>query len=195
MIFSNEQLKSLIDGEMIGEQYPYNTNNEQAVLDYLKMIRAEFNRMPNLYCEPDRLHFGSGYASYVEWFFYTENEVKAEEKNGLRTIEKEGLVVDISLLSPVLLIGTGEKFATLCIETGDNIGGGKTFFFQSLDLEIPEKFSTLKSNIERTFMKHHYTILQKEDVAPHLPFKAQIPTLHRDPQEYLIWDAIFYWED
>ena len=44
-------------------------------------------------------------------------------------------------------------------------------------------------------MKYHYTILQKEDVTPRLPFKAEIPTLLRDPHEYLIWDAIFYWED
>lgn len=44
-------------------------------------------------------------------------------------------------------------------------------------------------------MKNHYTILQKEDVSPRLPFLAKIPTLHRDSHEYLKWDAIFYWEE
>lgn len=180
---------------MIGELYPYNTDDEQAVLDYLKRIRAEFNRMPNLHCEPDRLHFGSGYASYIEWFFYTDDEVEEKEKHGLRTVEKEGLTVDISSLSPVILIGTGNKSDTIRTETGEAVSGGKTFFSQPVDLEIPDKFSTLKSIIERTFMKYHYTILQKEDVTPRLPFAAEIPTLHRDPHQYLIWDAIFYWED
>lgn len=66
MLFSNEQFKSLINGKMIGEIYPYNTDDKQAVLNYLKMLRAEFEQMPNLHCEPDRLDFGSGYASYEE---------------------------------------------------------------------------------------------------------------------------------
>ncbi|MHA6250387.1 hypothetical protein [Oceanobacillus sp. CAU 1775] len=195
MLFSNDQLKSLIDGKMIGEIYPYITDDQQAVLNYLKMIRAEFERMPNLHCEPDLLHFGSGYASYVEWFFYTDDEVEISEKNGMRTFDKEGLIVDISLQSPVILIGTGFKSNTIRIETGESLNGAKTFFSEPVDLEIPERFTTLKSIIERTFLKHHYTILQKEDVTPRLPFEAYIPTLHRDPHEYLIWDAIFYWED
>lgn len=195
MLFSNEQLKTLINGEMVGELYPYNTDDEQAVLNYLKMVRAEFERLPNIHCEPDRLHFGSGYASYVEWFFYTDNEVEINETDGLRTIEKQGLMIDISLLSPVILIGRGEKFNTIRMEKGEVLGGGKTFFSQPVDLEIPEKFMAMKSIIERVFMKYHYIILQKEDVTQRLPFKAEIPTLHRDPHAYLIWDAIFYWED
>ena len=195
LVFTEEQLKTLIKGEMIGELYPYNTNDKQAVLNYIKIIQAEIARIPNVHCEPDRLDFGSGYASYVEWSIYTDNEVEVSENHDLRTIEKEGLMVDISLLSPVILIGTGSKSDTIRIETDEKIGGGKTFFSQVADLEIPEKYAALKSIVERIFMKHHYTILQKEDVTPRLPFKAEIPTLLRDPHEYLIWDAIFYWED
>lgn len=37
-------------------------------------------------------------------------------------------------------IRTGEKFGTLRIETGDKLSGGKTFFSQPADLEIPEKY-------------------------------------------------------
>lgn len=195
MMFSNEQLRILIKGEMVGELYPYDTNDKQAVLNYIKMIQAEIERMPNIHCEPERLDFGSGYASYVEWFIYTDDEVEISENHDLRTLEKEGLMVDISLLSPVILIGTGSKSDTIRIETGEEIGGAKTFFSEVADLDIPEKYAELKSIIERVFMKYQYTILQKEDVTPRLPFKTDIPTLHRNPHEYLIWDAIFYWED
>lgn len=88
LMFSDEQLKLLIERKMAGELYPYDTDDEQAMLDYLKMLRTEFERMPNLHCEPDRLHFGSGYASYAEWLFYTEDEMEINEKHGLRTVEK-----------------------------------------------------------------------------------------------------------
>ena len=195
MVFTDEQLQSLINGKMVGERYPYDTNDEQAVLNYLKRVQADFDRMPNIQCEPDRLHFGSGYASYVEWFIYRKDEVSEREENGLRNVEKEGLMVDISLLSPVILIGTGFKSDSIHIETGEKVSGAKSFFSDVVNLEIPEKYTELISIIERTFMKYHYTILRKEDVIPRLPFQADIPTLHREPHQYLIWDAIFYWED
>lgn len=112
-----------------------------------------------------------------------------------KRIEKEGLMVNISLLSSVILIGTGSKSDTIRIEINEKIGGGNTFFSQVTDLEIPDKYAALKSVVKRIFMKYHYTVLQKEDVRRFLSFQAEVPTLLREPHEYLVWDAIFYWED
>lgn len=194
-MFTNEELRMLIDGKMIGAYYPYDTGDEQAVLNYLKIIQAEFDRMPTLYCEAEPLHFGSGYASYVEWFIYTDQDSEISEANGIRTIEKKGLVVKISLLSPVILIGVGAKTIDIEIERDEEVSGSKDVFCEAWQLIIPEGFKDLLSTIERTFMKYQFTVLQKEDVTPQLPFQASIPTLFRKPGKYLIWDAIFYWED
>ena len=43
--------------------------------------------------------------------------------------------------------------------------------------------------------KYDYTLLEAEYINKPLPFQAKIPTIYRKPRDYLIMDAIFYWED
>ena len=62
-------------------------------------------------------------------------------------------------------------------------------------LVIEPRFEQLFNALVRIFMKYNFTVLRKEDVELPLPFDADIPTLSRDKRKYLVWDAIFYWED
>ncbi|MEG0471632.1 MAG: hypothetical protein RR588_04785 [Solibacillus sp.] len=192
-MFSIEELKSLIAGEMIGAIYPYSSRNELEVEHYLKRIAAELKREKIQIIE-EPAHFGSGYASYFEWCCYEEEHITVNEDEHTRTVEIEGLVVAISRLAPVVLIGRMKRWDTYILD-GKSLNGGRTFFSQPSDLHIEPTFRPLVQRLERLFMKYQYTILRKEDVSCSLPFQADIPTILREKREYLVWDAIFYWED
>lgn len=192
-MFSIDELKSLINGEMISEIYPYSSRNELEVAHYLKRMAAELKREKIQVIE-EPAHFGSGYASYVEWCCYEDAHKAVYENEHTRTVEIEGLAVAISRLAPVVLIGRMTRSDTFT-KDGECLNGGKTFFSQPSDLQIEPAFEPLVQKLERLFMKYQYTILRNEDVSRLLPFQADIPTILRDKKEYLVWDAIFYWED
>ncbi|WPK13299.1 hypothetical protein R6U77_06390 [Lysinibacillus louembei] len=193
-MFTNEQLKQLIQGEVIGEIFPYNTTDEQSIFSYLKRIKAELEKSRKIVCEQEPLHFGSGYASYMRWFVYEKSTViQTQLGNGVVQEDKEGLIVQISMLAPVVLIGTGNKSDNYL--EGKWLSSGGTFLATPQELLIPPHLNELYEGLQRLFMKYNYTILHKEDVEKPLPFKANIATIFREPREYLIWDAIFYWED
>ncbi|MEK4424904.1 hypothetical protein [Solibacillus sp. FSL K6-1523] len=192
-MFSNDELKVLIAGEMIGDIYPYSSRNEQEVDHYLKRLIAEVKREKIQVIE-EPAHFGSGYASYFEWCCYGDEHVTVNDDEHTRTVEIEGLAVAISRLAPVVLIGRMDRSDTFA-KDGKSLSGGRSVFSQLSDLHIEPAFIPLVQRLERLFMKYQYTILRKEDVSRLLPFQADIPTILREKRDYLIWDAIFYWED
>lgn len=194
-MFTDEQLKQLIDGEMIGEIYPYNTGDIEQVRAYLKRMQAEFSKHPGITCKPEPEHFESGYASYAAWFCFDERDVLVSENAYTREEEREGLWLNISTLAPVVVIGTGVCNNRYAVEDGRWLNGSKTLLEMPDQLDIPAKLQELYQMLVRLVMKYHYTVLLKEELERPLPFKAKIPTLFREPREYLVWDAVFYWED
>ena len=192
-MFTNEELQKLLRREMLSGAYPYEAEDEQAVIAYLNRIEAELKR-EKIRVHAESLHFGSGYASYIQWCCYTDSDVTVEQgKYGWRD-NIEGIAVAISTLAPVVLMGRMTKSITYN-EKGNETGGSYTLFSRVENLTIEEKYLPLVKKLERIFMKYSYTILRKEDVAKPLPFDADIPTILRDKRDYLVWDAIFYWED
>lgn len=194
-MFTDKQLHQLIDGEMIGEIYPYNTGEEGQVRAYLKRMQAEFRKHPGITCKPEPEHFGSGYASYVAWFCFDERDVNVSENAYTREVEREGLWLNISTLAPVVVIGTGVCNDTYAMKDGRWLNGGNSMLDQPTELVIPVRFQELYQMLVQLVMKYHYTVLLKEELERPLPFKANIPTVFREPREYLVWDTVFYWED
>ncbi|MFC5560038.1 hypothetical protein ACFPN4_13250 [Ureibacillus thermophilus] len=47
-MYSEEQLRELIDGQTIGEDYPYNTNDKEEIEEYIK----------HLYYRIKSIHYG-----------------------------------------------------------------------------------------------------------------------------------------
>lgn len=193
-MFTIEQLKAMIRQEIISEQYPYSTQDEQELKNYLKAILAELERA-NIRCNVERDHFGSGYASYIKWFVYEESSIQVEEDRFRRNVETQGLHVLISRLAPVVVMGNGEEFRSYLRTTGAELGSGQSILSRPGELNIDPTLQKLANQVERLFMKYQFTILRKEDLDKPLPFDADIPTLWCDKGEYLVWDAVFYWED
>ena len=193
-MFTNEQLQAMIRQEIVSEQYPYSTKDEQELKNYLKSMLAELERM-KIRCNVEDDHFGSGYASYMSWFCYEDASIQVVEDGVTRSVEMHGLHVLISRLAPVVVIGNAYESSSYLLKTGNYLGGGNSMLSAPDDLTIAPPFQALANTLERILMKYQFTMLRKEDLAAPLPFEADIPTLFRSKGRYLVWDAVFYWED
>ncbi|MFH5778893.1 hypothetical protein [Heyndrickxia oleronia] len=196
-MFSNEQLQNLIEGKIIGSKFPYDTKNEQEIEAHIRRLYYRINRIPNLVCEVEWDHFGSGYASFVEFFCYQkEDAVIVEEKYGRREIKTEGIIIDICRLAPVAIMGQDDRYKTIRIETNEIVGGAYGSLLGGTNqLKLSEKFRTIEEKLKQALKEFDYELLEAEKMNQPLSFKTKIPTIYRDPGEYSVIDAIFYWED
>lgn len=196
-IFTNEQLRELIKGNCIGTTFPYDTKNEAEIEAHIRRLYYRIKRIPNMICEAEWDHFGSGYASFVEFFCYEKEDVKRTTTSyGMEEVEIEGVLINISRLAPVAIFGDDERSKTLRIETGEVIGGCRSSIMGGYALkEVDDQFQPMIRELSKALAEFDYDVLANEYLNQALPFKAKIPTLYSEAREYTIADAIFYWED
>lgn len=199
MMITNEQLKSLIEGKIIGDKFPYNTKSEDEILVHMKRLYHRIYRIPNLVVEAEWNHFGSGYASFVEFFCYRKEDMMIEDDQyGNRVKEVDGILLDICRLAPVAIMGEDTRYKSYRIEPyGEReVGGGHgTLLSGPQCLFVSENPHPVAREIRIALEEFDYKLLEAEELNQPLPFKTKIPTLYREPKEYLVMDAIFYWED
>src|SRR5690625_55724 len=119
-MYSNEQLQAVIKGEIIGKSYPYDTHNVEEIETYIKQLYYRIKRIPNIICEAEFDHYGSGYASFVKFFCYRKEDVlvvKDKEEHGVLEYEKTGVLLNVSRLAPVFIYGEDERSETVRVET------------------------------------------------------------------------------
>lgn len=196
-MFSNEQLQELIEGKIVGNNFPYDTNNEQEIEAHIRRLFYRINCIPNLVCEAEWNHFGSGYASFVEFFCYRKEDViVVKEKYGRREIKTEGIIIDICRLAPAAIMGEDDRYKTIRIETNEVVGGAYGSLLGGPHLlNMSEKFQTIAEKLKQVLKEFDYEVLEAEKIHQPLSFQTKIPTIYREPREYLVMDAIFYWED
>lgn len=196
-MFSNEQLQGLIEGKIVGNKFPYDTNNEQEIEAHIRRLFHRIKRIPNLVCEAEWNHFGSGYASFVEFFCYREEDIiVVEEKYGFREIKTDGIIIDICRLAPVAIIGEDERYKTIRTQTDEVVGGAHgSLLGRPKILDLSEKFQAIAEELKQALKEFDYELLEAEKMNQPLSFQTKIPTIYREPRDYLVVDAIFYWED
>ncbi|GAE28555.1 hypothetical protein JCM9140_4801 [Halalkalibacter wakoensis JCM 9140] len=194
-MFSNEQLQDLIDGKIVGDKYPFDTHNIKDIEAHIKQLFYKMNRIPNIICEAEWDHFGSGYASFVEFFCYRKEDVVImEEKYGIQEIKTSGIIIDICRLAPVAIMGEDERYKTIRKETNEVVRGAYGTILDG-SFGLHEKFQRMAEPLKRALREFDYELLEAEQLQQPLPFETKIPTIYREPHEYLVMDAIFYWED
>lgn len=196
-MFSNEQLQNLLAGKIVGNQFPYDTKEEKEVEAHIRRLYYRICRIPNLVCEAEWNHFGSGYASFVEFFCYRKEDVTFFEKQGnSRTLKTKGIIIDICRLAPVAIMGEDDRYKTICTETNELVGGAYGSLLDSpTRLNVGEKFQTLAKELKQALVEFDYELLETRKINQPLSFQTKIPTIYRRPKDYLVLDAIFYWID
>lgn len=196
-MFSDEQLQAMIDGKIVGEKFPYDTNDEREIEAHIRRLYHRINRIPNVVCEAEWNHFGSGYASFVELFCYQKEDlVVLDEKHGHREIKMNGLIVDISRLASVAIMGDDERYKTIHIETNEYRGGAYGSLLGGAKLiGVSERFQTFGEQLKQVLEEFDFEVVKPEEMNQLLSFKTKIPTIYRESRDYTVADAIFYWED
>ena len=196
-MFSDEQLQAMIDGKIIGEKFPYDTNDEREIEAHIRRLFHRINRIPNVVCEAEWNHFGSGYASFVEFFCYQKEDlVVLEEKHGHREIKMNGLIVDISRLASVAIMGDDERYKTIHIETNEYRGGAYGSLLGGAKLiGVSKRFQTFGEQLKQVLEEFDFEVVEPEEMNRLLSFKTKVPTIYRESRDYTVADAIFYWED
>ncbi|MDV6377240.1 hypothetical protein ORD22_03065 [Sporosarcina sp. GW1-11] len=196
-MLSDEQLQKLIEGKMVGDAFPYDTGDELEVESHIRRLFHRINRLPNVVCKAEWNHFGSGYASFIEFFCYRKEDVMVvEEKYGFQDVEIKGILIDISRLAPVAILGEDERYKKVCIETNEAVSGGHGSILDSPHrLTVSEKLQTFADELKNILKDFDYELLEAEHIEQPLSFQTKIPTIYRPVRQYLVMDAIFYWED
>lgn len=196
-MFSDEQLQAMIDGKIVGEKFPYDTKNEREIEAHIRRLFHRINRIPNVVCEAEWNHFGSGYASFVELFCYQKEDlVVLEEKHGHREIKMNGLIVDISRLASVAIMGDDERYKTIHIETNEYRGGAYGSLLGGPKLiGVSERYQTFGEALKQILEEFDFEVVEPQEMNQLLSFKTKIPTIYRESRDYTVADAIFYWED
>ncbi|WP_077601495.1 hypothetical protein [Oceanobacillus sojae] len=196
-MFSDKQLQTIIEGNAVGNYFPYDTNNEQEIEAHIRRLFYRLKRIPDVRLEAEWNHFGSGYASFVEIFCYRKEDITViKEKNGERELEISGIIVDICRLAPVAIMGEDKRFKTIDIATNEELAGG---FGSLLDdprrVKVGKKFQTVERQLHQALEEFEYKNLDEAILKQPLTFKTKIATIYRKPREYKVMDALFYWED
>lgn len=198
-IYTHEELQTLIKGEIIGDTFPYDKKNESEIESYLKQLYYRIKRIPNLICQAEFDHFGSGYASFVEFFCYRKEDVrliKDKEKYGILEYETSGILLNVCRLAPVFIYGEDERYERVKVESNEVIAAGYSPLPGQTDIfKTHEKFDGMMYELLQVLQEFNYEELDKDYANKALPFRTKIPTLYREAYEYRVLDALFYWED
>ena len=102
----------------------------------------------------------------------------------------------MSVVQHLFIYGEDERTRTVRVETKKNIAGaysplpGQTNIFH-----MDKKFAEMMDELFQVLKEFKYEPLVKTYANQVLTFEADIPTFYREPHEYRVLDALFYWED
>jgi hypothetical protein len=188
MLFSAKELDLLLAQECISFDHPWSTRDESQIDSYLKTICEEISLATNTLSRIEWGHYGSGYASFVDAWFYRPTPAFDVPSPVRRGEEHVGLVVLLSRLSPYFVFMEGEKRW--------HTKGGSSYLpaFEGVDSLFSPGVLDLVAPVQKVLEGRGLLRLSKGELSSLLPPGMQVPTILGDPP-YIEFDALFHWED
>lgn len=187
-MLSTAELHALISGRCISDRHPWAEQNASSVEAFYKSACATVERTANVSSRTEWDHYGSGYASYIDAWFYrpvADFHVDHPLKYGH---EYKGLVVLLSRLAPFFAFMEEEKRWST---------HGASSYLPSLeaidDLRSPA-VRDLAARVQVTLEGLGLTRAFKADLALPLPQGVSVTTNLTD-RGFTQFDALFYWND
>lgn len=183
---TEDRLRSIARGAIVGDWPPYDAGDEQAVERFLRRVVDELRRCRALEVEADFDAYGSGYASYVDVFLTPRGGRSTVHRDGMDWTD--GLHLYLCRLAPIAAYGPGQR-------TRHARGGSRTFLRSDRLFETPPgDWSEQVHALETVLARHTLEFVRKAKLNALLPFDLDIRTaLERPPFRY--FDALFHWED
>ncbi|WP_174868405.1 hypothetical protein [Pectobacterium polaris] len=174
--------------QCISDEYPWVSNDEQAIEKHFKGVCAQVMRLTNTKSRIEWNHYGSGYASFIDAWFY-KNTLDFDVKRPLcHGEEHTGLTVLLSRLSPYFVFMESEK-------NWHAQGGSQALpELGMIDrLETPAVIA-LSQQVQSELEKCGLVRAYKEQLTSLLPTGTRVPTVLTD-RGFTQFDALFHWED
>lgn len=185
---SDDVLKRLLHGQCISDQSPWSSNDKEEIVRFYKAICEDLCREFVFSSEIEWEDYGSGYASYIDAWFYRDND-QFKVSSSPECRQYTGLFVLFSRLSPYFVVGEGIK--------SWNINGGARSYlpsFEMVDHFTYQPVADLFGELEPRLIQRGLVRLWKDDLGQLLPENIRVPTILCDPP-YRAFDALFHWED
>jgi len=187
-LLSPIEIERLISQQTISDLYPWATADDDLIEGHIKGACAAVIRATGAKSKVQWNHYGSGYASYVDAWFYKATP----EFNVLRPIgqgeEHTGLIILFSRLSPYYAFMEGEKHWEA------HTASSYLPEFHMVDqLKSPGVIELVRL-VSPILENQGFIRARKEQLTEPLPSTCQVPTVLND-RGFSQFDALFYWED
>ena len=187
-LLSDDEIRRLLIQQCISHEHPWAANDEQLIEGHLKAVCAAVERRTRSMSRIEWNHYGSGYASFVDAWFY-RNTPDFNPKRPLRFGEEHtGLIVLLSRLSPYFVFMEGEK--------SWHAHGGSHYLpeYDMLDRLQSGAVKLLASQVQPILEEHGLVRASREQLSEPLSPNINVPTILSD-RGLCQFDALFYWED
>lgn len=186
--FQEADLARLIRCEPVGGPLPFDPADDGSILRFYEPLVLAIEREHGLRSRGEWNHFGSGYASFIEvWFYPADGRTRLRAFN-VGDERHAGLVVLLSRLSCYFALAEGEK------SWSTNGGSGSLPNFEGVDSITHPKLLPFVAPVTSTLTAAGLRRLSRGELAAFLPAEVSVPTILSDPP-FRQFDALFYWED
>jgi hypothetical protein len=184
MMFKHEEIVNLLQGNPIGSFLPFDSHDEQTIKAFYEPIIVAAESL-GVASRVEWNHYGSGYASFVDAWFY-----KTDQSGRLSNFSDHhiGIWVLLSRTTRYFVIGQGEK-------TWSPKGGSSYLpCFDSMDDIDHPAIASLAPMLTEHFTNAGLIRLRREHLAEPLDPSYGVPGILSGPPFYH-FDALFHWED
>ncbi|KAA9001322.1 hypothetical protein FJU30_08890 [Affinibrenneria salicis] len=186
---SPQAIECLLSSQQtLSDRYPWCSNDESTIDHYLKGLCAQIMRVTRTMSRIEWKHYGSGYASFVDaWFYQTTPQfnVRRPPRDGEA---HTGLVVLLNRRAPYFVFMEGEKH-WLARSASSYLPE-----FAMIDrLNTPAVLS-LSQQVQLLLESGGLIRLSRQQLERPLPPDLHVPTLLTD-RGFTYFDALFHWED
>lgn len=182
------EILQLVTARPVSRVWPWAGKDKQAIEAHLKKACAELLRKTGTRARIDRAHYGSGYASYVDAWFY-RNHPDFEARQHTSTGEAHvGLMILLSRLTPYFVFLEDERHW--------NTSGGSHGMpsLEQVDRLNHPAIRRLADQVQPILEDMGFIRATRDLLQDPIPAGIRVPTVLSEAP-YSMFDAIFYWED
>jgi hypothetical protein len=181
---SNDEIEQLIQGKELIRFPPVRTPASVLESFYAALVK-EITRFVGCAERTEWNHYGSGYASFVDaWFYFPDGRARVDSSGE----HHHGIYILLSRLSCFFIVGQGEK-------NWHSTGGGSYLpHLDSVDSVTHPALLPLEGQIDSFLGASGLKRLRKAELEPEVGSEHKVPTILADPP-FTRFDALFFWED
>jgi hypothetical protein len=187
-LLTESDIQRLLVAQPITDREPWASADEFTVEARLKEFCADVEQITGAKSRIEWDHYGSGYASFVDAWFYKDTTGFAVTAGIDRGEAHMGLVVLLSRLSPYFTFMEGFKHW--------HAKGGSSYLpgFDMVDRFETPAVTELAAQVQSVLESRGMARASREELEPGLPDGVSPPTIMSDPP-FRFFDALYYWED